>query len=393
MTSELTPWLLRLALFTTLALVLLLALRVPLRRFLGAATAYQAWLLVPLVATVACLPMHRAPVIHAAPVLRAAQVFATRIVPAPSFQVDLLLVAWAAGALVLAGWFMATHRAFRHRAGPLRREGNVYFSERRTGPASVGLFRPKIILPHDFLQRYAPDEQALVIAHEQVHIARRDAYANLLQAAFQCIFWFNPLVHVAALRFRQDQELSCDALVMARHPGQRRCYAEALLKSCISPIPRQSGIHCHWQSRQPIKERFMQLQSSPPRLSRRIAGRCLVAVLGAGLTVGTLAARAESTPVTYSVAMAIDAGGEHASPRVLARSGEQFAVASGAWRVEMTVRSTRTAGDVWVMSKIYRDGTVVGNPTLLAHENQKIGVTVGEGAYPFSLSMVVTPQP
>ena len=112
-------------------------------------------------------------------------------------------------------------------------------------------------MPHDFRQRYTPAEQVLVLAHEHAHIARRDALANLLQAAFQCVFWFNPLVHVAAPRFRQDQELSCDAIVMAQHPQQRRSYAEALLKSHITH-PRQHAVSF---ATNPIKERLMQLQS------------------------------------------------------------------------------------------------------------------------------------
>jgi hypothetical protein len=232
----------------------------------------------------------------------------------------------------------------------------------------------------------------LVLAHEQVHIDRRDALANLLQAAFQCVFWFNPLVHLAARRFRQDQELACDARVMAQYPNQRRAYAEALLTSHTT-TPLRGGIHCHWQSRQPIEERFMQLQSTLPAVSRRIAGRCLVGVLAAGAIFGTLAARAESAAPTYAIAMTIDAGGEQSAPRVLVKGGEQFAVASGAWRVEMTVRAAKVAGDVWVTSKVFQDGKVVSAPNLLAHLDGPVGIKLGSDVAPFALSMVVTQQP
>jgi len=388
MTSDL----LRLTLFSTIALLLLLALRTPLRRVVGAATAYQAWLLVPLVTIVACLPNRTTPTMHVPAAVRTVRVLATRMMPAPSLQVDLLLIVWACGALALAIWFIHAHRAFLRAAGALRQADGLHFSAGDAGPASVGLWHQKIIVPHDFTQRYTPSEQALVIAHEHVHIDRRDALANLLQAAFQCVFWFNPLVHLAARRFRQDQELACDARVLAQYPNQRRSYAEALLKSHTT-MPPASGIHCHWQSRQPIKERFMQLQSIPPHLFRRIAGRCLVGVLAAGAMAGTLAARAEATAPTYSIAMTIDADGAQSSPRVLAKGGEPFAVASGAWRVEMTVSGAKEAGCVWVASKVYKDGKVVGAPNLLAHVNEKVGVKVGDSADPFALSIVVAPQP
>ena len=388
MTSEL----LRLTLFITIALLLLLALRTPLRRAFGAATAYQAWLLAPLVTLVACLPTRTSPTMHVPAAVRTVRVLATRMMPAPSLQVDVLLIVWACGALALAAWFIHAHRAFLRAAGPLRRVGGMDFSAGATGPASVGLWRPAIIVPHDFLQRYTASEQALIVAHEQVHIDRRDALANLLQAAFQCVFWFNPLVHLAARRFRQDQELACDARVMAQHPNRRRAYAEALLKSHTT-TPLQGGIHCHWQTHHPIKERLMQLPSTLPALSRRIAGRCLVGLLAAGAMAGTLAARAEPAAPTYSIAMTIDAGGEHAAPRVLARGGEPFAVASGAWRIEMTVRAAKTAGEIWVVSKVYKHGAVVGAPNLLARLDGPVGVKLGSNVDPFSLSMVVTQQP
>jgi beta-lactamase regulating signal transducer with metallopeptidase domain len=379
-------------LLTTIALLLVLAVRTPLRRWFGAAAAYQAWLLVPVVTLLGCLPTRSTPRIHVPNAVQQVRHLATQMaLPAPSAQVDVLLLLWAAGALALAAWLVYAHAAFLRSAGPLRRAGGIWIGN--AGPASVGLFRPIIIVPHDFGERYTADEQALVLAHERAHIARRDAWANLLQAAFQCVFWFHPLVHVAATRFRRDQELSCDALVMAQHPHQRRTYAEALLKAHVTTIPLQGGIHCHWQTLHPTKERFMQLQSTPPHPSRRLAGRCLLGVFAAGAIFATLAVRAEQPAATYSVAMTIDAAGAQSAPRIQVRGGEQAAVATGPWRVEMTVRPAKTVGDVWVASKIYKDDKVVGAPTLLTHMGDKVGVKVGEASAPFALSLVVAQLP
>jgi bla regulator protein BlaR1 len=385
--------LLRLTLCTSLALLLLLVIRTPLRRVLGAVLAYQAWSIVPFVTIAACWPNSAAPALHAAPTMQAVRTLAVQMLPAPSIQLDVLLLLWAGGMLAVAGRFCHTHWRFRHKAGQLRQEGNLYYSDGNAGPASVGLLAPIIIVPYDFAQRYTTAAQVLVIAHEQVHILRGDAWANLLQAAFQCVFWFNPLVHLAALRFRQDQELSCDAIVMMQHPHQRRSYAEALLASHRVPVSPQSGIHCQWQSRHPIKERFMQLQSIPPGFPRRLAGRCLVGILAASAVFATLAARAEERAATYSVTMTIDAGDTHSSPRVLAREGEPFTIATGPWRVDMTVRAAKQAGTVWVVSKVTRDGTVISTPNLLTRVNEQAGVKAGDGTDPFALSMVVTPVP
>jgi beta-lactamase regulating signal transducer with metallopeptidase domain len=396
MTSELTLALLRAALFTSLAVLLLLALRKPLRRRFGAGLAYQSWLVVPLVTAAALLPGPSAPVFQAAPALRSVRAFAAQAAPGAPAQADALLFAWACGMLGLAAWFAFAHRAFLRQAGRLTRSGGVLLSASGAGPASVGLFRPRIIVPHDFRERYSKLEQALVIAHEQTHIARRDALANLSAAAFQCVFWFNPLVHIAARCFRQDQEIACDAIVMQRHPRQRRAYAEALIKfHSVHTAGFRAGIHCHWQNHHPTRERLMSLQPSPSGTIRRLAGRGILALLAAGAFAGTLSARAEQSAAkpAYAVAMTMDAGGDQSTPRVLTRADEKFAVASGGWRVEMTVRPAQKPDEVWLTGKVLKDGDVISAPTLLARLNEKATIKAGDAGRAFALSMVVSPQP
>ena len=395
MARDVTRALLRAACFASLAIALLLALRTPLRRWSGATLAYQAWLIVPLVSFAALLPVRSMPVVLATPALRPVQAFAAQAAPLATARVDGLLVIWACGLVASVAWLVLGHRAFLRHAGRLTRVGDVYFSQGDAGPASVGLFRPRIILPHDFAQQYSAGEQALVIAHEQAHIGRRDALANLLAALFQCLFWFNPLVHLGALHLRQDQELACDALVMQRHPQQRRTYAQALLKSHAGAFDLRPGIRCHWKTHHPTKERLMHLQHTPPGTLRRFAGRCLLALLAAGALTGTLGVRAQeaATAPSYSVAMTFDAGGERSTPRVVTRAGEQFAVASGEWRIEMSVRPGQTAGDVWLKGRVLKGAEVVSAPTLLARLGEQATIKVGEAGAPFSVAMVVTRQP
>jgi bla regulator protein blaR1 len=394
MANELTLALLRAALLTSPAIVLLLLIRKPLRRWLGAATAYQAWLIVPCASLAAILPNRSATLIQAAPALRSARTLAARTVPHVAAQVDLLLLLWACGAVACIAWTVMAHRAFLRRAGRLRRVGEVYVSAADLGPASVGLLRPKIVVPHDFRRRYSMIEQNLIIAHEQTHIARHDAVANLFAAVFLCVFWFNPLCHLGLRYFRQDQELACDALVMQQYPRQRRAYAQALLKSHAG-IVVQAGIHCHWQTQHPTKERLMSLQLSPSGTVRRLAGRCIVGLLAAAAVAGTLSARAEqaASKPAYNIAMALDAGGDHSTPRVLTREGEQFAVASGEWRIEMTVRAGTGPENVWLMGKILKGGEVLGTPTLLTRLDEKATIKVGASNDPFALTMTVSPQP
>jgi hypothetical protein len=139
----------------------------------------------------------------------------------------------------------------------------------------------------------------------------------------------------------------------------------------------------------------MSMQLFPSGIVRRFAGLGIATVLVASSFTAALSAHAEEVAATplYAVSMALEAGGEKSSPRVLAKAGEQFAVASGDWRIEMTVRQGKTSADVWLTSKVFKGPSVVSAPTLMAHLNEKAAIKVGDSSDPFSLSMVVSPQP
>ena len=138
----------------------------------------------------------------------------------------------------------------------------------------------------------------------------------------------------------------------------------------------------------------MSLQLTSSGTVRRLVGRCIVGLLATGAIAGTLGARAEqvASAPSYLVQMALDAGGERSAPRVLARAGEQFAVASGVWRLEMTVREAQPAGSVWLAGKIFKGKDIVSAPTMLARLNDKATIKVGAGSDAVALSVTVSPQ-
>lgn len=405
MATELMPLLLRAALFASAAIVLVLLLRRPLLRWLGAALAYQAWLLVPLVVAASVLPGRPVAVLRQVEVLRPVQALAVQATtPAIPAQADMLWLLWAAGAAAVALRFVLAQRAFLRQAGA----GGA-------GPASSGLLRPRVVLPRDFAARYSPAEQALVLAHERAHIARGDLFANLLAAVFQCVFWFDPLVHLAVRRFRQDQELACDATVMQQHPGQRRSYAEALLKSHAGAVAA-AGIHCHWQHPHPTKERIMSLQHTPPGTLRRFAGRCMLVLLAAASfgATASLSARADSAAPAdrYAVSWnitgpgrdtlpfkiyfleAVEGPGDDPSrPRIVVSEGGQFSVETGEYRMDVSLRKAEAPDMVWVAGKLYRNKETVGTPTLLTQIGAHSSIRIGDGADAVTMSITVRPYP
>jgi len=289
MIAELLALLAEMAVASAAALALVLGLRKPVRRRFGAEAAYALWLLLPLSLLAMALPTP-----GLAPELATLRGAVAQVLPADPARLPMpageaatrLAFTWLAGTLLAGAWLFLCQRRFVAGLGPLRRrpDGLVQSLAVRGLPAVLGL-RPRIVLPGDFDQRYSAIERELVLAHEFLHLRRGDVPVNMLFGLLRCLLWFNPLIHLSAGFFRQDQELSCDAEVLRRHPGHRRVYGDAMLKTELAEQPLPLG--CHWTGHHPLKERLTMLKNAPVSPRRRQAGLSLAA--GLVLAVSTLA--------------------------------------------------------------------------------------------------------
>ncbi len=287
MDAELPVILLEVSLAFTVGIVLALLLRRPLCRLGGARASYLLWLCVPAAGVAVLVPGGQAALPAAtawlAPVQVAAGDALASVPGSGRAWLDWVGPAWLAGAIATALLMVVQQLRFQRALGPVaRRQDGLYQCQRAVHglPAVVGVFRPRILLPADFGQRYTAREQQLIVAHESLHVRRGDLLANAAAALLRCLFWFHPLFPAALRRFRQDQELACDASVIARHPGDRRAYGEAMLKTQLYDLSLPLG--CHWPLQHPIKERIEMLKH--PVLSRR---RTFAASLGALCLVAT----------------------------------------------------------------------------------------------------------
>lgn len=309
MTSDLILFLAKANLALAAAVLLVLALRKPVRAAFGARSAYALWLIVPLSILALLIPARTvvlpAPVVAGTPVATAradGPSSPTTTPPPPSIPSQLRALPIAK--IVLGLWAVVAFAGLVVQAERQRRfvrslgrlsvtdDASLLLAERPgVGPAVIGALAPCVVLPADFAERFTPEEQALIIAHERNHLAVGDAQINAVVTGLRCLFWVNPLVHLGAAVLRIDQEIACDAAVLARHPKTRRAYGEAMLKTQLAAFAPPLG--CHWpaSANNQLKERFTLLTRHHAHRGRHLAGAAVVAVLGLSAGVAAWAAQ------------------------------------------------------------------------------------------------------
>ena len=155
--------------------------------------------------------------------------------PLPSVSFPWLAIAWGTGVLLSLvplgiGLFQlaALHRRSQvigdprwlRLLGELRRQLAVRRSvqlrqcEAALAPLTWGALRPVLLVPAE--ASVWPDERRrLVLLHELAHVRRWDWLTQLVAHAACAIYWFNPLVWLAARQMRIERERACDDLVLA----------------------------------------------------------------------------------------------------------------------------------------------------------------------------------
>lgn len=235
---------------------------------------------------------------------------------APSL-VALLAGLWLIGALLFLGYHLISHR--RYTANLLRRaridrtvaQGKVRVIETDAahGPLAFGVFRKYVAFPRDFTERYDEQERDLALAHELGHHIRGDLIANWVALIVLALHWFNPIAWRAFRAFRADQEMACDALVLAgRAQALRHAYGRAIVKSAHGGAVSAA---CHLHTINEVKGRLRMLSKtrpfSPTRVATGLVGIGALSVAALGLTAsGTQAAETIKNKVETVTGMTLD---------------------------------------------------------------------------------------
>ena len=148
---------------------------------------------------------------------------------------EALTYVWYAGMAGVGAWFLFTNlrfaRALRKARTPYRVEGcryPVYLVPELPSPCLFGVLRPAVYLNEKALQ--SPDALRFVLAHEQTHARHLDPLWSLLRGVCLTVYWFDPLVWLAAVLSREDGELACDeGTLRALGADERTAYGKTLL--------------------------------------------------------------------------------------------------------------------------------------------------------------------
>lgn len=164
---------------------------------------------------------------------------------------------WLIGAVITATWVTVTSITYNRRIYKDRRlhrtvrGTKVYVSESAGVPCIAGLIPSVYITP----EAANCKSERLIILHECIHLRHGDHIWSIVRALALIVFWWNPLIWVAATVSKQDAELACDDAVAAKLDDDERLkYASILLDT----IPQKNRYAVGLGSA-PMKERILML--------------------------------------------------------------------------------------------------------------------------------------
>ena len=201
---------------------------------------------------------------------------------------DILDRVWKVGMILMGAFFLLSNLAFYCR---LRRNRRPYASLFEGAARKVYLV-PEGVIPSPCLfgrsiyitPAVAEDEKKLrhVLAHEETHARHWDPVWSLLRCVCLTVYWFDPLVWIAAHCSRADCELACDEGALRILGEEERIpYGQTLLS--LIPVKRASNpmiaATTMTAGKKQLKDRVKRIAGKP----RQLAAAALAAAVLAGV--------------------------------------------------------------------------------------------------------------
>lgn len=194
----------------------------------------------------------------------------------------------------------------------LRADVAVRLGDEPCSPQAWGWRRPLILLPPQWGE-WDDGQRRAVLVHELAHVRRRDCWSQTFAHLACCLYWFQPLVWLAAARMRSERERACDDVVLAS--GARpSAYADQLLSiaSTLGRTGRPAFGEVPMARSSQLSGRLLAILD--PRARRRPLGRAsgaaaLAAVAACAVALASFATdptASRAAPATASTNVSVD---------------------------------------------------------------------------------------
>ncbi len=235
----------------------------------------------------------------------------------------ILMLVWALGFLAVGGWMLwrnlrlaKTLKESRVRLDAPDVQIPVYLTGKLPSACLFGLLRPAVYLtPISLEQDGTPNRY--VLEHELTHYRRLDHLWGALRLCLLALYWFDPLVWLAACLSREDCELACDEAALKRlGDGARAEYGRTLLaqiRAQNSPKVLLSGATTMASGKRSLRLRIG-LIAKKPRMKAGMAALLAALVLLLAACTFTGRETAQTEPETPPTQTAETAEGESGAP-------------------------------------------------------------------------------
>ncbi|MEM9986931.1 MAG: M56 family metallopeptidase, partial [Bacteroidota bacterium] len=188
----------------------------------------------------------------------------------------------------------------------LKRKVTLLVSSRITSPATLGFFKPIILIPVSVVTGLSPEQWEAILLHELAHIRRADYVVRLIQSLIEILFFYHPLIWWVGRDLTHEREACCDDQAVAAC-GDALRYAHALttLQRMCQPsnIPLTMAIQS--KHPKPFTRRIQRLFEPTPASSLRPrAGFILTLMLMVSMTSYgwiTLGEEVDTQPVAETI--------------------------------------------------------------------------------------------
>ena len=243
---------------------------------------------------------------------------------------SVLLGIYVVGVLTIAGCLIVCNVRFRRQLAGGRRligqEGRlkVYLAEQLESPCLCGILAPAVYMNEAGL--VSEERKRHILLHEMTHYRHWDHVWTVVRSLCLVLYWFHPLVWVAAVLSTQDSELACDEGTLIRLGEEnRQAYGRTLIEMMTTKTKSGQLLCCATgmiNGKKEIKKRITAIAAYKKQVIWTAALVVAFALFLSACTAGTASTTADSQGDISSQGNEETQGGESSQGSEETQGGE-----------------------------------------------------------------------